>query len=273
MITRAAARPTRYLFVDAGHLRANFAKAIEAWCGQPHDLDVERLRTVFDAEKVFYYDCIDDALRVGETRDQLASRIEAQETFFREVNSCFGTHVRLGSITGAGKKRRQKEVDILIAVDAMNHAVRQNMDRAMLLTGDRDFVPLVETLVQFGLVVEIAGDLHATSDVLLDAADKYRPLGLSTYIQLLHPRDAQQVPDRFSFEGGDVTRPVEELVAEGSTGKHFGRLYRVAEDRLTLGLTNRHGSIRITIPTDKVGRLRLFLHLEYGNSEWMPVTL
>jgi uncharacterized LabA/DUF88 family protein len=37
----------------------------------------------------------------------------------------------------------------------MNHAIRQNMRRAVLVTGDADFKPLVESMVQIGMFVEI----------------------------------------------------------------------------------------------------------------------
>ncbi len=197
MISRASPQPTKYLFVDAGHLRANFERVTQLWCGSVGELEPNQLRSAFGVQKVFYYDSIDDVPRTGESDTDYTARVEKQERFFREVSSVFATHVRLGSITGTGKKRRQKEVDILIAVDAMNHAVRQNMDHVILLTGDRDFTPLVETLVQLGLMVTVAGDLHFTSDALKEAADHYQPLTLSTYLQLMPAHMQQTAPARF----------------------------------------------------------------------------
>ena len=180
-----APRPVVYLFVDAGHLGPNFSRAMSAWCGTPVELDFGKLRELFNAQKLFLYDCLDDSLHPNETSEQQNARIQSLETEFRHINALSNTHVRLGSISGSGKKRRQKEVDILIAVDMLNHAVRQNMNRAVLLTGDRDFTPLVEALVQFGLIVDVAGDLHGTSDILAASADNYQPLGVRTYHYLM----------------------------------------------------------------------------------------
>ena len=150
------------------------------------ELDIDSLRRFFDSTKVFYYDSIDDQVRSGEQVEELEKRIRDQEWYLREVNSFPNTHVRYGSITGGDRrKRRQKEVDILIAVDMMNHAIPQNMDRAVLLAGDRDFTPLAETLVQMGLTVEVAGDFRSTSDVLREVADSYRPLGITSYVSLV----------------------------------------------------------------------------------------
>src|ERR1043165_6666288 len=128
-------QPVRYLFVDAGHLKANFTDVMERWSGSNVDMDVASVRDIFQATKMFYYDSIDDVARPGETDSELQSRIRAQEAALREINSINNTHVRYGSITGRDRrKRRQKEVDILIAVDMMNHAIRSNMDHAVLLT-------------------------------------------------------------------------------------------------------------------------------------------
>jgi hypothetical protein len=42
------------------------------------------------------------------------------------------------------KNARQKQVDVHLAVDMINHAVRQNLKRASLLTGDLDFKPAIK---------------------------------------------------------------------------------------------------------------------------------
>jgi uncharacterized LabA/DUF88 family protein len=245
MINRPSPQPTKYLFVDAGHLRANFERATRLWCGAVGKFDPAQLRSLFGVQKVFYYDSIDDATRSGESESDYAARVEKQERFFREVSSVYATHVRLGSITGTGKKRRQKEVDILIAVDAMNHAVRQNMDHAVLLTGDRDFTPLVETLVQLGLIVAVAGDLHFTSDALKEAADHYQPLTLSSYIQLMPLQAQRAAPERFSLTGAPATRPDSERRASGQIGQYACVLFDTDPEKLLLSMSAREHSMHV----------------------------
>jgi uncharacterized LabA/DUF88 family protein len=273
MISRATPKPTKYLFVDAGHLRANFESATRLWCGAVGEFDPTQLRSLFGVQKVFYYDSIDDAKRAGESDSDYAARVEKQERFLREVSSVFATHVRLGSITGTGKKRRQKEVDILIAVDAMNHAVRQNMDHAILLTGDRDFTPLVETLVQLGVMVEVAGDLHSTSDALKEAADYYRALTLSSYIQLMPPYAQRAVPERFSLTIAPATRPDSERRSTGRIGQYDCVLFQPDPEKLLLSMSRREHSMHLWIPRGELGRLKLFLQLEHGDASWMPENL
>jgi hypothetical protein len=97
-----------YLFIDSVHLKPNFARVTEAWSGVAGEIDIAKVRNASSAPKVFYYDSVDDALRSGETQDELARSVEQQERDFRRINAFSDTHVRLGSITGSGKKRRHQ---------------------------------------------------------------------------------------------------------------------------------------------------------------------
>lgn len=267
-------KPVLYLFVDAGHLRPNFARAMSAWCGRTVELDFRKLSGLFSAHKMFFYDCLDDSLHPKETNEQHAARVRLLEAEFRRINALSNTHVRLGSITGAGKKRRQKEVDILIAVDMLNHAVRQNMDRAVLLTGDRDFTPLVEALVQFGLIVDVAGDLQATSDILAAAADNYRPLSIRAYHHLLTDRDQKAAPALPSFSSGNGHHPDERPIAQGLAGEYECALLPAAADRVDLVMKTPDRSMFTTVKRSDVGQLKVFVTFEYlGDWTWLPDSL
>ena len=90
--------------------------------------------------KTFYYDCKDDLKKATETEEQFRKRLE-QEEHFNGIQGVRGCHVQLGTLTSEGTRKRQKEVDILLTVDMMNRAIRQNMDHAFLLSGDADFRP------------------------------------------------------------------------------------------------------------------------------------
>ena len=48
------------------------------------------------------------------------------------------------------KNRRSKRVDISLATDMLSHAHRKNYDIAILVTGDEDYVPLVEAVAAEG---------------------------------------------------------------------------------------------------------------------------
>jgi len=175
-------REETYLFVDGGYLSKIFDGFTENWYGVRGSLNFHPLRRSYDSVKSFYYDCLNDLPIGAETPAQVEARVEVQEIYFDTVRQPRGSHVKLGSLTGSRKRRRQKQVDIMLAVDMLSHAANKNMRRAILLAGDQDFIPVVEALVQLGLFVEVAGEPRSTSRDLRAAADGFRPIKLKEII-------------------------------------------------------------------------------------------
>jgi NYN domain len=183
-----------YIFIDGGHLRRYHAEAVTPWFGYPAELDLGVLRGGSGAQKCFYYDCLNDRQQNGESDQDYQQRVQRQKDLFRKFQRTPMTHVRLGALTGKGKNIRQKQVDILLAVDMMNHAVRGNMRRAVLFTGDQDFIPVVESLVDLGLLVQVRGDRRHTSMELADAADEFHPLSFYDYYEWSDAKAKEQNP-------------------------------------------------------------------------------
>lgn len=186
-----------YLFLDGGYLRARHGEAITGVFGESCSLNLSTIRDLNPGpqfHRVFYYDCLNDIPRVGETEDQLQKRVTEQQAYFDNLQSFEGFHVRLGSLSGTSRKFRQKEVDILLAVDALEHAFRRNLSSITLWAGDLDFVPLVDSLVRSGTWVEIFYDKRSFAQRLLDAADKAIPLEFHTYYGLCDKQFAQMHP-------------------------------------------------------------------------------
>ena len=53
-------------------------------------------------------------------------------------------------------QERSKAVDISLTVDLLGHAYRNGFDAALLLTGDGDYVPLVEDVKRLGKILDVA---------------------------------------------------------------------------------------------------------------------
>jgi uncharacterized LabA/DUF88 family protein len=175
-----------YLFVDGAYLRQRHFDSISQVFSKPAKLDLSRLRRVLQAHKMvfqraFYYDCLDDIVKTNETEDALKKRIAEQEEFFDRIQSIDGFHLGLGSLSGTSKKKRQKEVDILLAVEMLDHAFRRNMTSAGLIAGDLDFKPLVESLVRLGTWVDVFYDPSSVAAGLLASADRGVALGFQNY--------------------------------------------------------------------------------------------
>jgi len=218
--TAVAREETAYLFIDGGYLRPAYTRSLEGYFGPIENpmqfLDFGELRSRHrNARKVFYYDAHD-----GE---------EETEALFQRIQRERGYHVRLGVLQGAGKGQRQKEVDIRLAVDMLTHAVNGNMSCAYLLTGDRDFRPLVDALVGLGLNVTVLYDASSVSQELLDAADEAIELCWHSWYQLTDKEFRKQFPIPYaSFVGLD--QPIGagdcEKIVEGNFNGKRGAVWK-----------------------------------------------
>jgi len=87
---------------------------------------------------------------------------------------------------GGGKKA---DWDVGLAVDAIRIAPR--LDVVIIVSGDGDFVPLVEYLKYQGLQVEIAAFRGSTSTKLVEAADAFTDLSEIKDAILINPRQSR----------------------------------------------------------------------------------
>ena len=82
------------------------------------------------------------------------------------------------------KDEKTKAVDIALCTDILSHAYLDNYDVAMLVAGDRDYVPLIEELKHHGKVVVVAfftgtdsglsTELAHASDLFIDVTVAFR---------------------------------------------------------------------------------------------------
>lgn len=187
-----------YLFIDGEYLRRIFQAAMEnMFKCEVRDEDINYIEIMEQAraKRAFFYDCIDDERQSGETETDFQKRVASQGAFFTNLGKLRGFHVRQGSLKGTGKKRRQKEVDVLLATDMLTHGYDGNMETAVLIAGDLDFRPVVESLVRRGVFVEVWYEPRSASAELPGAADYGRRLDFhtlyqwsTTYFQVNHPR-------------------------------------------------------------------------------------
>ena len=70
------------------------------------------------------------------------------------------------------RKRKQKGVDTLIAVDMVSGSFRKLFSVACLVAGDGDFVPVVEEVKRNGIAVVVSAFSESLSKDLRKAADR-----------------------------------------------------------------------------------------------------
>ena len=145
----------QYLFVDGAHLRIAYEQIVGDFYGEIGEIDFEHLLRTTSSQRAFLYDCIDDVKHAGDTHADLVQRVSRQEEAFERIQSLSDFHVKLGQLSGAGKKKRQKKVVILLAVDMLSFAHSRVIDGAILIAGDLDFAPIVDELVRTGTRVHV----------------------------------------------------------------------------------------------------------------------
>lgn len=149
------------------------------------NLDVDYRRLKGNYTKAFYYDAI-PVREDGEAEPAYEARIKPIRAVLDAVAATDGMHVYEGD---ARRRRRrgleQKKVDVMLAVDMLTHAFRRNMHKATLLTGDGDFKPLIDALVQDGMFVTLWYPPDETSVELMQAADARKRLDMRALAGLL----------------------------------------------------------------------------------------
>jgi uncharacterized LabA/DUF88 family protein len=217
----------KYLFIDGGCLRVSLDRMAAIYSGGAL-LDLDYSTLTRDYSKVFYYDALPE--RKPDENDQTYyARITPQRQFFDRLCSLDRFHVYEGDVRRSSSRRgpEQKKIDVMIAVDMLTHSFRRNMHEATLLTGDLDFKPLIDALVQGGMFVNLWYPPGTTSIELIAAADRSWPLNiLSVYDALGTPRPfvipkAYGQPSRGDYAPVLATWPVDRgeatLMKDGET--------------------------------------------------------
>ncbi|MDA2933332.1 NYN domain-containing protein [Acidobacteria bacterium AH-259-D05] len=162
-----------YVFIDGGYLRSiawdknrplynplEVAETIviqhevQSWATAPRVLRNVRIA------RVIYY----DARPEGEKDSELKSYWDAVELLP-------DTHLGFGLVRG--QPRRQKAVDTLIAVDMLVGAFTNLFAVAVLISGDADFVPVVDEVRRCGIMVAVAAEKDTVAEDLMRAADRF----------------------------------------------------------------------------------------------------
>jgi uncharacterized LabA/DUF88 family protein len=118
--------------------------------------------------RTYYYDAV---FPEGD-----AERIVQNEYFSRLRKNEF-TQIRLGRLARRdGGPPRQKGVDVLMAIDMLGKADRDQFDIAIVLAGDDDFLDIVQAVRDAGKRVYGAYFEAHTSQRLIDSFDRRRVL-------------------------------------------------------------------------------------------------
>ena len=155
------------MFVDGKNLAIRFGQVLNGSSPADHVLYRPRvyawsqfLRGAlhrWELIRIYYFTSIEgDGDTIAEVEDSLiAFGIEAPRVFKKS------------------KTRQSKRVDISLTTEMLNHSHRGNFDAAVLVSGDEDYVPLVEAVKGDGHRLIIWSIAKGTSPHLRKSADFY----------------------------------------------------------------------------------------------------
>jgi uncharacterized LabA/DUF88 family protein len=172
-----------YLFIDGGYLDCILEKFSKLFFNKETiDFDYRKLKSSY--KRAFYYNSL-PGKKSDETPEEYDIRSKIQNEKFKNIGRLPGYHFREGVVRRESKKNTQKKVDILMAVDMLSHTISHNMDSVSLLTGDLDFQPVLDALVQAGMYTRLIYLPENTSDELISSADESYPINLSSFLYWL----------------------------------------------------------------------------------------
>ena len=164
----------QYLYINGAYFDGIVAKcASDYFGGETLAIDFAKLGKNFT--RVFYYHAL-PSKQATESQEQYEGRKQAKSSEFHAIARIRGFHVREGVVRRGNNRNEQKKVDILIAVDMLAHTMRNNMDSAVLITGDLDFQPLLAALVDAGMYTILRSDPRTAAEDLMAAADESHPI-------------------------------------------------------------------------------------------------
>ena len=121
---------------------------------------------VFDTRRPFGED--DNSARFHDRLRYLGFRVVARESF-------------------DAVRKEQKEVDVAMACEMVVHALRDNYDIAIVVSGDQDFVPAIQHVQAAGKRVEVAAFGVSIGKALMKAADRFHDLDKVPLLSMFNP--------------------------------------------------------------------------------------
>ena len=161
---------TKILDVDFGKPKIDLSGFSDILCG-----NYERLRT-------YYYNCM-PYQSCPATEDE-RRRFAAMDKFVYTLRKLPRFEVKLGRLGCVGGEFIQKRVDIALAVDLVRLSCGRMIGKAVIVTGDSDFLPAIEAAKEAGVLVTLYYSQSSIHDELLSAVDESAVIGQNLISQV-----------------------------------------------------------------------------------------
>ncbi len=111
------------------------------------------------------------------------SRVIKREKFFQFLKRNGIIAKKIPLIEKPGGKQKEKEVDISLAIDMLDFTFQDKFDRAILVSGDGDFRPVIKRIQSYNKEIEIWSFRNALSSRLKQTIERRDLHYLDDYLE------------------------------------------------------------------------------------------
>ena len=253
----------KYLFVDGASFEETIKQMTRSTLLGEDVIDLVDFRLMAgNYERLFYYDSF-PAQKQNQTETEYEASIARKQRIFNKINASPRCHVRraFSKYSSRFRRQEQKGVDVLMAIDVLQHTYQSNMDWAAIITSDLDFLPLFDAILQTRVTSELIYEKGVSTTELIESADLSRPLrfyDLGQWLQDPHrvrfvankhiegePKEEYDIIEEFALPSGTLTyakvRGAEEYIAisrgEYGTNCNYGGGIDILCEQLGVPLT------------------------------------
>lgn len=127
--------------------------------------------------RVTYYTyAVGDDTRIATIRSTLRA-----QTFSKHMASLLPNSVTPCGFKKDARARSGKGVDIQLSVDMLSHVYRRNVDAVLLMSGDGDYVPLIDEVLRGGVQVFLSAFSDGLNSMLRERVDAIYELDGTTW--------------------------------------------------------------------------------------------
>jgi uncharacterized LabA/DUF88 family protein len=161
------------IFIDGGYLskilkrhfgapRIDYLKLSNEICSELH---LSRLRT-------YFYDCM-PVIRKDNEEDK--RKYAEKQKFIDKIQRLPRFEVKKGKLQIIGGEFKQKMVDVLMSLDIADRCFDNQIQHAILIAGDSDFIPAIKKAKDYGAIIHLYYHPLSKHDALLDEIDELHP--------------------------------------------------------------------------------------------------
>ena len=138
--------------------------------------------------RAYYYTPIID-------KEEAEEQFHSQHRFITYLSDIPYVQVKFGKLVRQGEALVEKSIDVRLAVDMVHYAALDYYDIAILISGDGDFIPAVETVKELGKQVECAFFLPETAITLKQNVDVFIELNKKFLSDCIIYKENDQQPN------------------------------------------------------------------------------